>query len=85
MKPVKTMPRFQCDFCKRRSTKARMAIHEKRCFRNPNRICDNCDNTGTVYYEYDQTMPCEYCSKFDPQQLKEIQERELKLLDEKKL
>jgi len=84
MRTVRTQQRYKCDFCKRRSTKATMELHEKICFRNPNRFCELCDNTGEVqvagggedpaYYE-----KCFYCSKFDPKMLKEIEERENKL------
>ena len=85
MKPVKVMPKFKCDFCQKRSTKSVMEVHEKRCFRNPNRFCDNCENKG--YTEEDHGIdeysnwiktPCFYCEKFDPKMLKEIQEREAK-------
>ncbi len=57
-----------------------MNAHEKICFRNPNRFCDLCKNTGKTiidapidgtYYE-----PCFYCSKFNPKQLEEIEARE---------
>ena len=44
MKPIKTQQRYRCDFCKKTGVKSTMAIHEKRCFRNPNRYCDYCDN-----------------------------------------
>lgn len=88
MKPVRTQQRFQCDFCSRRSTKTVMEIHEKRCFRNPNRFCDACGNTGKQKVEvgelngqtYYEDQPCFYCSKFDPKMLEEIMERESKLL-----
>lgn len=81
MKPVKTLPRFKCDFCQRRSTKKVMELHEKRCFRNPNRFCDYCKNKGFIMEDIAEGFPlqkfdCIYCSKFDPKQLKEIQERE---------
>lgn len=78
MKLVKTMPKYKCDFCNRRSTRATMELHEKRCYRNPNRFCDACDNTRFVDAGADVPgeLPCPYCSKFDPKQLKEIEERE---------
>lgn len=88
MKPVKVMPKFKCDFCNYRSTRAVMELHEKRCYRNPNRFCDACENKG--YTEENRggeaedglenwvKISCDYCSKFDPKILKEIQERESK-------
>lgn len=86
MKPVKTMPRFQCDYCKKRSTRSVMEIHERRCFRNPNRFCDHCNNTGEIEifmadicdggYGGSFQQPCEYCEKFDAEMLRQIKERE---------
>ena len=79
MIPVKVMPKFRCDFCKKRSTKAVMELHEKRCFRNPNRFCDYCENTGEEELEENgqwYKVPCHYCEKFNPQMLKEIEARE---------
>ena len=80
MVPVKTMPRFKCDFCNKRSIKRVMELHEKRCFRNPNRFCELCENKGYTeeYYEGIGTRKtdCPYCSKFDPEKLKEIEARE---------
>lgn len=86
MIPVKTLQRYKCDFCKKRSTKSVIEKHEKRCFRNPNRFCDNCKNEGVVETFEDGgndefvrvEVPCRYCAKFDPKVLKEIEERENK-------
>ena len=83
MKEVKTQKRYKCDFCQRRSTKSVMELHEKRCFRNPSRFCDFCENQGyteeTILEGYaTQKVDCPYCGKFNPQQLKEIKEREQK-------
>lgn len=75
MKAVITRQKYKCDFCKIRSTKTSMEKHERRCFRNPNRFCDTCKNTGEVEeefdngYEYHTTtikVPCHFCSKRDP-------------------
>jgi len=77
MKPVKTMQRYKCDFCSKRSVKSVIAIHEKRCFRNPNRYCDFCDNKRYTM-ESGFKIPCPYCVMFDPKRLKEIEEREKK-------
>ena len=84
MREVKVQRRFKCDFCKRRSVKSAMERHEKICFRNPNRFCDECKNTGIVrnhvagdgitepaYYD---EHPCVYCSKRDPEKEKQIDE-----------
>ena len=46
MKEVRTQQRYKCDFCKYRSTKSVMEKHEKRCYRNPDRFCDYCENRG---------------------------------------
>lgn len=78
MKPVKTLPRFKCDFCKRRSTKAAMERHEKRCFRNPNRFCDNCDNKGYIeeYIEEQGSyrIDCHFCGLKSEAKTKAIDE-----------
>ena len=84
MKAVKTIQRYQCDFCKYRSVKHICERHEKRCFRNPNRFCDRCQNTGKYMQEIDTPyetvseveMNCPYCSKFNPETLKEIEKWE---------
>lgn len=85
MKLVKTLPKYKCDFCKKRSVKHVMELHEKRCYRNPNRFCDACKNTGVLarngYWnedEEDYDNSCPYCKNFDKQMLKEIEEREEK-------
>lgn len=49
MKEVKVMPKFKCDFCKKRATKASMLKHEIICWYNPNRKCRTCKGEGTVF------------------------------------
>src|ERR1039458_3706726 len=45
MRPVKTRPRWRCDFCRYSSSSVTgMEVHERRCWKNPNRICDLCGN-----------------------------------------
>lgn len=76
MIPVKTQPKFKCDFCKRRSIKSAMERHEKRCFRNPNRFCETCNNKGVVteYYDFghQEDRGCPYCSTENKEKTKEI-------------
>lgn len=87
MKAVKTLQKYKCDFCKKRSVKQAMERHEKRCFRNPNRYCDYCENKGFTIEHYgedipgaiDQEIPCPYCEGFDKEKLKEIEEYEKSL------
>lgn len=86
MIPVKVMPRFKCDFCKKRGTRTSMEKHERICFRNPDRFCDTCKNTGEVEESdmgYYGKVPCYYCGKFDPEMLKEIEAREASVAPEK--
>lgn len=75
MKPVKTKPRFKCDFCRRVSTKGAMETHEKICWKNPNRYCELCDNRGYVRECYDEGIcsdePCIYCSQFKKSMVEE--------------
>lgn len=76
MIPVKQQPKFKCDFCKKRSTRAVMETHERRCFRNPNRFCEACQNTKN----YSGTPgDCPYCSKFDKKLLADIEAAEARV------
>jgi len=75
MKKVKTQQRYKCDFCKKRSIKHIIELHEKRCFRNPKRFCDYCENKGFTK-EFDEengvgsyNLDCPYCSSFNKKQL----------------
>ena len=79
MKKVKTMQRYKCDFCNKRSIKSAMERHEKICYRNPDRFCELCQNTGEVdegIEHYSNMQPCHWCSKFDKEMLKQIEARE---------
>lgn len=78
---VKVLPKFKCDFCKKRSSKAAMEKHERRCYRNPNRFCDHCENLGFTsesLFDDDtgggkiEQVPCEYCAKFNKETLAAI-------------
>lgn len=66
MTPVKVTPRFRCAYCRRISTKGAMERHEKRCFFNPARYCELCENTGWALqgaeYRYGW-VPCPFCIK----------------------
>lgn len=87
MKAVKTIQRYQCDFCKKRSVKHVIELHEKRCYMNPNRFCDKCNNTGKYMQEMDTPYgtiadietACPYCTKFNKQQKLDIEEYRRKL------
>lgn len=80
MKAVKTLQKYKCDFCKRRSVKSAMERHEKVCWRNPNRICPLCENNpkgvkvmdGREYGGSDYYEACHYCSQRDPEKEKSI-------------
>lgn len=73
---VKTQKRYKCDFCKKRGIKKNIAWHEGNCFRNPNRVCSACENTGKISAgdDYNTPIDCPYCASFDKQKLKEIEE-----------
>ena len=73
MRPVKTRLRWRCDFCRYSSSSVTgMEVHERRCWKNPNRICDLCGNTGIMEHDgmgdgsgiYEE--PCFYCKQFNP-------------------
>lgn len=71
MRLVKQRPKYHCDFCSRTSTKEAMEIHERICWKNPNRYCETCKGTGKVYeddggYAYGRMVDCWYCKEFDP-------------------
>ena len=78
MKEVKVMPRYKCDFCKKRSTKQFMLKHEPTCYRNPKRICYLCNNSKEVSAGDDNCtpVPCPECERFDPEKLKAIEDYE---------
>lgn len=44
--------RYRCEFCNHKIyfSKSACEEHENKCYRNPNRNCITCDNTGTEYY-----------------------------------
>jgi hypothetical protein len=79
MKKIRLVQKYRCGFCKRTGLKSAIETHEKRCFRNPNRFCDYCQNRGfTMEEENDLSykLNCPYCESFDKEKLKQIQERE---------
>lgn len=68
MRSVQSRPRYRCDYCRYVATESAVARHEKICWKNPDRICPACSNTGfydgggTPEYGYEQ-IPCHYCTK----------------------
>ena|SRR3990167_11208005 len=89
MKAVKTLQKYKCDFCRKRSVKSAMERHEKICWRNPDRFCELCQNKGEYVECYgdlieegdcglSETMPCHYCSQRDLEKEKAINEYEAK-------
>ena len=80
MEKVRTMQKYKCDYCQKRSVKHVIEKHEKRCYRNPNRFCDYCDNKGYTMVDvadyHTIKVDCPYCKKFDEKMLKEIENRE---------
>lgn len=71
MKEVRTQKRYQCGFCKRRSNKPSMEKHEIICYKNPNRYCETCKNTGEITDDINgdgslvSREPCPYCPKVE--------------------
>jgi hypothetical protein len=52
--PTKTIVRtqFKCDYCSRIYVRKSACIeHEDKCYKNPNRNCPTCDNTGTEFFD----------------------------------
>jgi len=75
VKHVNTKPRYRCDFCKHVSTESAMKRHERICWKNPNRYCDNCNNTGKQDVDTDAGTfqdDCFYCSKRSPEALSSV-------------
>lgn len=65
---MKTKPKYRCQFCRYAATLPSVEKHEKICWRNPDRFCPNCKNTGQQYLiggdgDPMYTEPCIYCSK----------------------
>jgi hypothetical protein len=70
MKPVQSKPRFRCDFCRFQATEPTVIKHERICWRNPERHCPTCNNTGVIAWVediYPYNEPCPYCARFNPQ------------------
>lgn len=69
MRPVKTQPRFKCDFCSKVATAPTIERHEPLCYYNPDRYCHLCDNTGVTseYFEGYGSVddPCYWCSEYN--------------------
>jgi hypothetical protein len=84
MRPVKTKPRFKCDFCTKVLTFAAMERHEKICWKNPNRYCELCKNEGVIteYFEgYGGVEhPCYFCEKYDPWPKDDYNRRDIALM-----
>lgn len=83
MKAVRTLQKYKCDFCTKRMVKQAMERHEPRCYRNPKRYCDYCENQGytmeTILEGYgDVKQACPFCSRFDEKKKKAIEEYEAK-------
>ena len=81
MKKIRIIQRYKCDFCQRRSIKHVIALHEKRCYRNPDRFCDYCQNRGFTVNFPDPSEPaipedCPYCKGFNKEMLIAIEEDE---------
>ena len=74
MIPVKTYPKFKCEFCKKKAVEHAMKRHEKICYYNPNRVCDRCDGEGNQDFwngnpdgsgVFLDSRPCEACKLFN--------------------
>lgn len=59
---IKTRPRYRCEFCRHIATTPAIERHERICWKNPNRYCDLCENTGNIHEE-GHTFPCPYCGQ----------------------
>lgn len=72
MKLIRSLPRYRCDYCNHTGIERKMRVHEIVCWKNPNRHCETCNNTGLVYDNINDDgsllakQPCPYCSKYDP-------------------
>lgn len=69
MRLVNSRPRYHCDYCRKILTKDAMERHEIICWKNPNRFCASCNNTG--FYPGEEVglanYPCYFCSQRDRQ------------------
>jgi hypothetical protein len=85
MKPIRHVQRFRCDYCKYTTTKSAMEKHEKRCWNNPKRYCDACDNTGNITEGMGEMGlqiigDCPYCEKVE--QIKEREKEDQKVVED---
>ena len=67
MRLVKTRPRFKCDFCNFKATEPTVEKHERICWKNPDRYCNFCKNTGYTDEGdgvWQELVPCYYCSQY---------------------
>lgn len=66
---MKTLPpktRYQCDYCGRRYLiRSACMNHEFKCYKNPERNCTTCDNSGQEYIgtpgDMDMYRNCHSC------------------------
>lgn len=64
MKLVKSKPRYKCDFCRFVAGLEAVTNHEKICWKNPNRFCELCKNSGEITVDdIGTTIPCPFCSR----------------------
>ena len=61
MKSVKTYPKFQCDFCKKKTIKHAMIKHERICYLNPNRECRQSVRFGYEFLPNGHDEDCLSC------------------------
>lgn len=65
-----------------------MEWHEKICWRNPKRFCEECNNTGRVTIYHDEALveetSCRFCCQKDDGLLESLAEAERESKEEKK-
>jgi hypothetical protein len=63
---IKKYHAYQCDYCKRiMKSKKGIQNHERICYKNDNRTCDECGEDGgnyVFYGDYDYWQICHTCS-----------------------
>lgn len=84
MRLIKTKPRFRCDYCRHTAMQKAMEVHEKVCWRNPNRHCELCNDKGWTD-EGDgfivNKVPCYYCKQYDATKVPPVEQATERTLD----
>lgn len=60
---TRTVTTYKCDFCNHKYVIQKRGLeHEFKCYKNPDRHCLNCDDTGEEAFDFGRTrVDCSSC------------------------